>query len=453
MTKSNAPYLAILGILLVLSSLSVAAIPSSWKGVVRITNATGSNLLATPGTVVWAYLNGGYAASVTTGSIEGSQNGYYLIHVEGNPGDNLTFYVNGVGISGVNSSAQPWTMGVNPGLQPTDLFNLTISTLADGQTCSYSAACTGGYCCSGGTTINARGSSGTCQATVCAAASTPSDTGGGGGSGGGLTGESFILSVITGGTDGTFSYTETDKFGVYQIEVSVSKSAVNVKITVYPSGKPFSAAEPLGPEGLVFKYMQIIKDNLPDADIKQVTIRFIVPKSWIANNKINYKSIRLLRYANGKWVPLKTIVLKEDSGSYYFEALSSGFSYFAIVGDYGTPEAPVVEVKPSCSDSLQNQGETGVDCGGPCSACKVTETPPPVVTPPVTTPEVIKELNINWKPIIEIALIVLIVVVAVLLLITVFKRRKKGKKETLEDLEKEVFGIGQEQQSAKKSKK
>ena len=24
---------------------------------------------------------------------------------------------------------------------------------------------------------------------------------------------------------------------------------------------------------------------------------------------------------------------------------------------------------PTCTDGIQNQGETGVDCGGPCSAC------------------------------------------------------------------------------------
>jgi hypothetical protein len=28
----------------------------------------------------------------------------------------------------------------------------------------------------------------------------------------------------------------------------------------------------------------------------------------------------------------------------------------------------------TCSDSVQNQGETGVDCGGPCKACKVATT-------------------------------------------------------------------------------
>src|SRR5689334_8843952 len=24
---------------------------------------------------------------------------------------------------------------------------------------------------------------------------------------------------------------------------------------------------------------------------------------------------------------------------------------------------------PTCNDGIQNQGETGVDCGGPCAAC------------------------------------------------------------------------------------
>lgn len=35
----------------------------------------------------------------------------------------------------------------------------------------------------------------------------------------------------------------------------------------------------------------------------------------------------------------------------------------------------------SCFDSIQNQGETGIDCGGPCSACGTT----PPVTPPTET--------------------------------------------------------------------
>src|SRR5829696_3181026 len=27
---------------------------------------------------------------------------------------------------------------------------------------------------------------------------------------------------------------------------------------------------------------------------------------------------------------------------------------------------------PTCSDGIQNQGETGIDCGGPCTACALS---------------------------------------------------------------------------------
>jgi len=39
---------------------------------------------------------------------------------------------------------------------------------------------------------------------------------------------------------------------------------------------------------------------------------------------------------------------------------------------------------PTCSDGIQNQGETGVDCGGPCPPCAVPaiEVPMPVAAPP-----------------------------------------------------------------------
>lgn len=36
---------------------------------------------------------------------------------------------------------------------------------------------------------------------------------------------------------------------------------------------------------------------------------------------------------------------------------------------YGVPTWGDCPIIPTCSDGIQNQGETGVDCGGPCSAC------------------------------------------------------------------------------------
>jgi len=42
--------------------------------------------------------------------------------------------------------------------------------------------------------------------------------------------------------------------------------------------------------------------------------------------------------------------------------------------DCGGP-CPACNVAPTCFDGIQNQNETGVDCGGPCAACKELQVP------------------------------------------------------------------------------
>ncbi len=45
-----------------------------------------------------------------------------------------------------------------------------------------------------------------------------------------------------------------------------------------------------------------------------------------------------------------------------FYLLVAGFVLFLIL-------APGLKPVPSCSDNIQNEGETGIDCGGPCIPC------------------------------------------------------------------------------------
>lgn len=49
-----------------------------------------------------------------------------------------------------------------------------------------------------------------------------------------------------------------------------------------------------------------------------------------------------------------------------------GFSGERMIDIYN--KAKGVSSTPTCFDGIQNQGETGVDCGGPCPACVVTQT-------------------------------------------------------------------------------
>jgi hypothetical protein len=47
------------------------------------------------------------------------------------------------------------------------------------------------------------------------------------------------------------------------------------------------------------------------------------------------------------------------------------FAYLAIFFLLGAFFYYTFRAKPTCSDKIQNQGETGVDCGGPCGKCDV----------------------------------------------------------------------------------
>lgn len=45
------------------------------------------------------------------------------------------------------------------------------------------------------------------------------------------------------------------------------------------------------------------------------------------------------------------------------------FVYLVIFGLMGTGFYYLFRTKPTCTDKIQNQGEAGVDCGGPCAVC------------------------------------------------------------------------------------
>src|SRR5690606_33297712 len=54
----------------------------------------------------------------------------------------------------------------------------------------------------------------------------------------------------------------------------------------------------------------------------------------------------------------------------------------AAVSCSSDDDTPIVVPPPvaTCSDGIQNQNETGIDCGGPCTACVTPEPEPEIVT-------------------------------------------------------------------------
>jgi len=341
---------------------AVLAVPGTWAGYAFLDGSIAAN-----GTVVSAVCdtNTTWNANTTIypGRGEYSESvpqGYYSLSFECT--GLVNFYVCGIcaPVAGQTWSAGPHYNGTAPN------FNLSVSKLASGTSCSYSCACSGGYCCSGATQYTAGTGTGTCQATACAAAvttTTAAPSSGGGGAAATTTTTTTTTPVTTTTTTtlppkeeiktigsiaksstGTFSFTETI---VSDIEVSAKNDVTNPRLTVSQSSAVPAAVATAAPN-TVYGYITVKKANVADADVSSVKVKFKVPREWITGSSIDESTITLMRY-NNTWASLPTTKLSSDATYVYYEATSPGLSEFAITGKKAVttttqPVAPITTV-------------------------------------------------------------------------------------------------------------
>ena len=109
----------------------------------------------------------------------------------------------------------------------------------------------------------------------------------------------------------------------------------------------------------VFQYIDITPTNLVNTNLKDITIKFTVDKSWLTANNVQEANVALLHYDNG-WVPLPTQVLASGSTSVTFSATTSGFSHFAVAGKQSAPStAPAPDT--ATSNATTPEETTGED--------------------------------------------------------------------------------------------
>lgn len=324
--------------------IAFAQVPGTWMGYAYTDGSIAAN-----GTVISALANNVSSTEVKT-SIAGPEYstatpaGYYSISIEAGSSDMINFKVCGIYVP---VAAQTWSEGPHYNGTVAN-FNLSVSKLATGASCSYSCGCSGNYCCSGATEYTDGSGTGTCQASVCTAPTTTGTTGGGGG-GGTTTNVTIIPSaspsspaVINIGTD------QSNALKVYQVTVRVTENVSNAQITVKDASLPAGASFAISSDqGATYKYLNITS-TIPNSKIANVTIKFKVEKSWITANDINSSTIALERYVNGQWVKLTTTKLSEDSTYIYFEAQSPGLSVFVITGEKNITQSVTPPTCPTC---------------------------------------------------------------------------------------------------------
>ncbi|RLF42303.1 MAG: hypothetical protein DRN12_00720 [Thermoplasmata archaeon] len=133
-----------------------------------------------------------------------------------------------------------------------------------------------------------------------------------------------------------------EKYGltVEKIKIKAKKNIEGLNVNIEElSGKPSDIPEPLES---VYIYFSIETDAEEDISM---TFTFKVEKTWLDENNLDKNTVKLLRYHNDKWQPLKTSIIKEDNEYIYYESETPGLSIFAITAAAVSKGAPTsVEV-------------------------------------------------------------------------------------------------------------
>jgi len=178
------------------------------------------------------------------------------------------------------------------------------------------------YC--GDSVCDASESCGSCS-TDCGACAAPSGGGGGGGSSGGGGGDSesnkvtFVFDSVS-VEEGIEFNISNENIPVSNVEIYVNEELSNVKVKVeYVEEVDFDLEN-------VYKYLDIETINFGE-EVVESEIEFFVPADW----RNDYDEVVMYRYVDS-WEELETTYLRKEKDSYYYKAVTSGFSYFAIVG-------------------------------------------------------------------------------------------------------------------------
>ena len=114
----------------------------------------------------------------------------------------------------------------------------------------------------------------------------------------------------------------------------------------------------------VNSYLEVTKTRITDSHIRDIKIRFKVLRTWFTENSIaSYDDVLLYRYSR-EWTALPIQIIDSDDDYIYYEATSSGFSYFAIAEKIEEvpveePEVPVVVTDdiPITGDVVEEEPE------------------------------------------------------------------------------------------------
>ncbi|MBA7502656.1 hypothetical protein ES706_01249 [subsurface metagenome] len=171
---------------------------------------------------------------------------------------------------------------------------------------------------------------------------------------------------------------DVENTAITELTICVKNAVENVRVTVQQLTERPAGIEIAAP-GISYKYLNIVAQNITDADIDVILINFSVERVWITAENIDPDTIALRKWVAGAWVSLPTAKVGEDDTYFYYFAESSGLSIFAVSGSVLAP-APAEFL---LSDLVIEPMEVGpgenveisvkvMNVGGTAGTCSVT---------------------------------------------------------------------------------
>ena len=124
---------------------------------------------------------------------------------------------------------------------------------------------------------------------------------------------------------------------IESVKLTPATDLEEVKVTVIKlKEKPEEIIDPPKKNVSVYKYLDIKLSTydtfIDEKEISSLEFDFKVEKTWITENEIDKETVKLIRYHDGVWQNLSTILDNENETYIYYTAVSPGFSTFAVVG-------------------------------------------------------------------------------------------------------------------------
>ncbi len=382
-------FAAALVLLSIISGTTFSQAPAgSWWGNVTLVKSGTANT-TTAGVPVEVLINNISKQNTTVGK---HTPGYYIVDINGNAGDNVTFRVYGIDASPTNSTPQSYTSGDHGQL------DLLVHLFANGASCPLSYldkpssgnihnGCAGGYCihdicrtastycgdgycdsgenCASDNSACATGYA--CTDGCVATGGSGTSTSGGGGGGGGAPPEddeeeedeetsseqepeeTQTVAGIGSGSSDEIPFTNTE-IGVTEITIIAREPITQNTITIKkPSSKPSEVTQP---SGKLYAYL-VITTGIADEAVETTTITFTVTQSWISSNNIDPGSVVMQRYNVG-WGSLQTDKVSETTEKITYKATAPGFSVFAVTGSE-KQTLPTTTCEPGAKTCLDDQ--------------------------------------------------------------------------------------------------